>query len=303
MNNQEIIEEYIEFYAHSKQSQAMRKSSLNYFFGKKNYNFEGNIFDITTKDLRNYFTWLKNKEGINLTTKKGQLSILSSFLNYLMEDPENDFLVVIPSKRVNWNGTSLKTDRSNKDVYATKEELRKILEYFKLRKINRYLIFKLFVFTGMRKGELLNLRIDEIDIKERVIHLYLGKTGEKYYILPNEKEFLTILQMYIDGRKNRECEYDHLFLSPQDKPYSQRAFNLTLSKVRKELEIENTITCHTFRRSLNDFRKKIGCPLEDRELLIGHKTSNVNINGYTKTDIINQREAYDTWNPYKDLTI
>ena len=300
-NNQELIDEYLDFYSHSKQSKAMRKSSLNYFFEKKYYGFEGNIFDITTRELLKYFTWLKNKKDINLTTKKGKWFILTSFLNYFMEDPENNFMVKIPSKRINWNGISLKTDKSNKDVYATKEEIKSILKYFEESDIKRYLIFKLFVFTGMRKGELINLRIDEIDVNERVIHLYLGKSGEKYYVLPNNIEFLNLLKIYLTGRKNRECEYDHLFLSIQNKPFSERQFNQLLKKARDQLKIENRITCHTFRRSLNDFRKEMGCSLEDREILLGHKTSNVNINGYTKTDISRHRALYDEWNPYKEL--
>ena len=35
LTNQELIDDYINFYRHSKQSMAMRKSSLNYFFGEK----------------------------------------------------------------------------------------------------------------------------------------------------------------------------------------------------------------------------------------------------------------------------
>ena len=44
----------------------------------------------------------------------------------------------------------------------------------------------------------------------------------------------------------------------------------------------------------------MGCSLEDREQLLGHKTNNVNISGYTKQDIIGHRKLYDKWNPYQD---
>ncbi|HDZ16648.1 hypothetical protein LCGC14_0666480 [marine sediment metagenome] len=298
MSNQDLIEEYIDFYSHSKQSQAMRKSSLNYFF--KKYGYSGEIFDINTRELLKYFSWLKNLPEINLTTKKSKWSILTSFLNFIMEDPENDFMVKIPSKRVNWNGTSLKTDKSNREVYATKEELRQILDYFKVRNLKFYIIFKLFTFTGIRKGELINLRIDEIDIEERVIHLYIGKTMEKYYISPND-DFQLYFKMYLNWRNQKYTGDNYLFITNRNHPYSVRLFNKKLKDARDNLGITNRITCHTFRRTLNDFRKEMGCPLEDREQLLGHKTRNVNISGYTKQDIIRHRKLYDKWNPYKDL--
>lgn len=298
MTNQEIIEEYIDFYKHSRSSQSTRRSCLNYFF--KKYDYQGDIFEITTRKLTEYFTWLKNLPGINLTTKKTKWAILNSFLNWLMEDPENDFIVKIPSKRVNWNGISLKTNKSNKEVYASKEEVKQILDFFKERNIKEWIIFKLFAHTGMRKGELINLRIDEIKIEDRHIHLYMGKTMEKHYIIPNDDHFLLILRIYLNKRKTYEVDNDFLFLSNQKRPYSERRFNMLLRNARDQLGIKKRITCHTFRRSLNDFRKEMNCSLEDREQLLGHKTNNVNISGYTKQDIIRHRKLYDKFNPYQE---
>jgi len=301
MTNQEIIEEYIDFYKHSKSSQSTRRSCLNYFF--KKYSYSGEIFDITTKELLKYFSWLKNLPDINLTTKKTKWTILSSFLNWLMEDPENKFLVIIPSKRINWNGISLKTDKSNREVYASKDEIKQILDFFKERNIKQWLIFKLFAHTGIRKGELINLRIDEINLEERHIHLYMGKTMEKHYFIPKDDTFLHWLKAYLDKRNGQITDNDYLFLSNRNKPYSERLFNNVLQNAREQLGIEKRITCHTFRRSLNDFRKEMDCSLEDREQLLGHKTRNVNIAGYTKNDIIRHRKLYDKWNPYKELNL
>lgn len=296
MSNTELIQDYIDYYQHSKQSQKTRKSALNYFFVK--YGYKGNILDLSTKDLRSYFTWLKNLEGINLTTKRNKWNLLTSFINWLMEDEENNFLLKIPSKRVNWNGTSNKTNRSNKKVYATKEQLIKILDYFQERNITRWLIFKIFTHTGMRKGELINLRIDEINIEDRHIHLYIGKTSEKHYFLPKNDFFLTMLKSYYKSRKSLNTLKDHFFLNSRFDPFNIRTFNKWLLAAREKINITDRITCHTFRRTLNDYRKVMNCPLEDREVLLGHKTQNVNINGYTQTDISRLRRLYDKWNPY-----
>ncbi len=298
MSNQEVITEYIDSYKHSKQSQNMRKSCLNYFFKKFGYN--GDIFDITTRKLTNYFTWLKNLPDINLTTKKTKWAILSSFLKWLMEDPENSFLIVIPSKRINWNGVSAKTSKSNKNVYATRREIEQICQYFD-NDFRYYIVFRLLIETGMRKGELINLRIDELDIENRHIHLYMGKTMEKHYFI--SESFKPSLQTYLNERKELNLGHDFLFVGSHKTKYSERIFNKKLEIARNKLGIKKRITCHTFRRSLNDFRKEDGCSLEDREVLLGHKSSNVNISGYTKSDIVRFRKLYDKWNPYKELNL
>jgi len=223
---------------------------------------------------------------------------LTSFLNWVMEDESNNFLIKIPSKRVNWNGTSRKTTRSNKEVFATRDEIKQILDYFQERNITRWLIMKLLVHTGMRKGELIDLRIDELDLNERHIHLYIGKTSEKHYFIPKDKFFIAMLNSYLKSRKALNTSNDHLFLTARNNPFDVRRFNIWLGHSRNQLGIKNRITCHTFRRSLNDYRKEMNCPLEDREKLLGHTTRNVNIAGYTKNDIIRHRKLYEKWNPY-----
>ena len=100
MSNEDLIESYINFYQHSPQSQNTRRSSLRYFFGKDHFKYNGPIFEITTTDLKNYFVWLKNLPGLSIATKKVKWAILTSFLNFVMEDHE-EFLVKIPSRSVN----------------------------------------------------------------------------------------------------------------------------------------------------------------------------------------------------------
>ena len=125
--NNKLIKDYLNYFQHSPQSQAMRKSSLKYFFPKFNYN--GHVFDITTKRLKEYFTWLKNLENLSVETKKGKWNILTSFLNSVMEDYPEDFLIKIPTKTVNWLGSN--GNNGKKKEIFTKNELERILNYIK----------------------------------------------------------------------------------------------------------------------------------------------------------------------------
>lgn len=297
MTNQELIDKYIERYSHSKSSQATRKSCLNYFFEK--YGFDKEISQITEDKLLDYFNWLKNLPGINLTTKKNKWTILCSFLKILKFRKIVSVEIPFPPI-ISWNGISMKTTRSNKNVYATRKEIEQICQYFD-NNFKYYVIFRLLIETGMRKGELINLRIDEVDIENRHIHSYMGKTMEKHYFI--SESFKLSLKRYLRERKRLNVGHDFLFSSSHKGRYSDRIFNKLLEKARNILGIKKRITCHTFRRSINDFRKEDGCSLEDREVLLGHKSQNVNVSGYTKSDIVRYRDLYDKWNPYIELNL
>ena len=47
----------------------------------------------------------------------------------------------------------------------------------------------------------------------------------------------------------------------------------------------------------------MGCPLEDRKKLIGHKSGDVNVENYTKSDLETLRKLFDLWNPFNNLIL
>ena len=301
--NQELVNHYLSFYQHSKQSVKMRKSSLKYFFNNKNFNYQGHIFDLTTQILKNYFKYLKNLDSVNITTRKNKWRILTSFLEFTKEDysEKYNFFIVIPKKTINWEGSKNKKApiKSNKKVYATKEELKRILEYFETRNFKHYLIFRTLIETGMRKGELINAKISELNLEKQYLNTMKGKTGEKYYFF--SEELPKLLKMYLNERKGINTNLECLFLTKKFKKYNDKRFNTILKEAYKKINITKRITCHTFRRTINDLRKDMECPNEDRKILLGHKTLDVNVESYTSSDFKKLRNLANKWNPYKDL--
>ena len=296
-SNQNIINAYINNYQHSLQSQNQRKSSLKYFFGEDHFNYQGHMFEITTSKLKEYFVWLKNLDTINITTKINKWNILISFLNSTMEDHE-EFLIKIPKKTVNWRGCN--GNRKEIKEIASKEELEQILQHFKLYNFKHYLIFRLLIETGMRKGELINSKHNDLNIEKRYIRTF-GKTeGVAYYY---SKELARFLKQYLNEREKISINNATLFLTNRGEKYSNRTFNLLLKNACKKLEIKKNITCHTFRRSLNTYRKKMGCSNEDRRILLNHHVNDVNIESYLIYDREEYLAIFDKWNPYGDISL
>jgi len=214
---------------------------------------------------------------------------------------DHKFIVVIPSKTVNWNGNH-KIANTNKNTIIVPEEIEKLLAYFRQGNFKHYVIFRLFVETGMRKGELIKAKLSNVNFEYRYIKIDAGKTGLKYYEFT--KEFSEKLRLWVKTREQLKVKYDNLFLTKAFKPYSTRSFNLILNIACKKIGIEKTITTHTFRRSINTHRKKLKkCPNEVCKRLLGHKTIDVNEASYTIYDFEDLVSLYDQYNPYDNLTL
>lgn len=298
--NKEIIEKHLTHYQHSKQSVRTRKSALNTFFGSEYFNYSEPIFEITTDILIDYFEHLKSKKELSLSSKKTKWTLLTSFLNYTMEYYRKyDFIVIIPKHSIHWNGVVHKKPKTNKNVVMSIEEINAILNYLKLRNFKYYLIFRIFAETGMRKGGLISIDYNGVNLKERYIETIEKFTQDKIYYI--SKELTTFLELYIKERKLKDVETEALFLSSYSKRYTERQFNQYLKCVLKDMKIGKNITCHTFRRTLNTLRKLMGCPGEDRKILLNHKVKDVNLECYVKLNYKQYLELFDKWNPFKDI--
>jgi integrase len=330
-DNKTIITKYLNHYEHSPQSVRMRKSSLRSFFGmyfpfengeenKTWFNYEGHVFDIDEEIILDYFDYLKTLDTLSITTRKNKWRVFTSFLSYTMYRYRKKFNFIFikpPKDYMSFkNATPKKTEvKSNRKVFATTEEIKKILDYLSTHNFKHYLIFRMFIETGMRKGELIHLKWHNVNPDERYVNPR-GKTDEKYYFY--SEAFAKLLNIYLDERKSINVDIDNFFITKDFHKYSNRAFNLILKgKFRKKkngervkdkgildnVGIAKNITCHTFRRTLNDLRKEMGCSNEDRRLLLGHAVNDVNVESYTNSDYKKLRELHDQWNPYKDLKL
>lgn len=293
-DNETIINQYLNHYSYSNQSYKMRKSSLNYFFNKDYFGYSKHIFDIKTNTLIDYFEYLNKLKNINLTTKKGKWAIVKSLIDYCMEYYRDfNFIVAIPKRTIKWQKIH-KIAKSNKTVIASIEEIRNILNYLREENFSSYCLFRLLIETGMRLGELLSIQVKDLNIVKRMVNCR-GKTGEKVYYF--SENLTKDLRVYLNGRKKAQTNLNALFLNSKNKKYNTRLIQKTLERIRVKFNTD-WITPHTFRRTLNTLRKNMGCSLEDRKILLGQKTGDVNIECYTILEYDNYIQSFDKYNPY-----
>ncbi|MHA1336669.1 MAG: tyrosine-type recombinase/integrase [Promethearchaeota archaeon] len=301
-SNKEIIKEYLNTFRNSEQSQATRRSCLNYFFDKKYFGYQGRIFDIGKQTLIKYRDYLNHLENLSLSTKKLKWTILKSFLTFVEDYYEEEFGVYFKfPKEKKWNAIHKEPD-SNSDVFLTIKEISKLLNYLKRTNFKYYLIFRLFAESGLRKGGLINLDYDNVFLDKRYL-ITTEKNGRNVYYF--SEELRDYLKIYLEERKLIKVETKALFLSTHLKRFSRRVFNAFLKEITRKLKINKNVTCHVFRRSLNALRFEMGCRDPILSILLCQSVPGVNFNNYVKKSLDYERFLgyFDQWNPYKKANI
>ncbi|CAM1364416.1 tyrosine-type recombinase/integrase [Tenacibaculum xiamenense] len=166
---------------------------------------------ITTTDVRDYL-YLKKEERLwSARTFRNQRQYLKTFFDYCLE---NQFIKENPVSKINKPKLPKTLPR-----FLTKNQLQKIIlhteiypwRYEKEKVRNRALIYT-FIHTGMRLNELLNLKIEDINMQEKEIVVKKGK-GRKERIIPIHNILFSVLQSYLIQRKKSSYRSEYFFES------------------------------------------------------------------------------------------
>ena len=124
------------------------------------------------------------------------------------------------------------------------------------------------VNTGMRMGEILNLKWGDIDFRQRIIYIMESKGGEKREIPLNQTLYLALLRV----RKNRGSPF--VFCRRDGK--RRKDIRGTFKAALKKAEIEN-FRFHDLRHTFASQLVMAGVDLKTVQELLGHKTIEMTI--------------------------
>ena len=129
-------------------------------------------------------------------------------------------------------------------------------------------IFMLVYGSGLRIGEVANLRVEDIDSKNMRIFVRAGKGNkERYTILP--KQSLDMLREY--WRKYRQHKRrGRIFLSESGKAITVGVIREHFRKYRRKAKINEKATVHTLRHNFATDLIERGATLIQVKELMGH---------------------------------
>ncbi len=144
-------------------------------------------------------------------------------------------------------------------------------------------IVTIAVFTGMRKGEILNLTWDAIDLNRGIIYLLDTKNGEKREVLMND-----IVSQAI-STVERTPDNPYVFLSHTDKPYTE--VRKSFSTALKMSGIKD-FRFHDLRHTYASQLVMMGVDIKTVQELMGHKSIEMTLR-YSHLSSDHKRRAVD----------
>ena len=219
------------------------------------YYGEKQLEEVTTEELREFLLkYLKEERKLS----DRSINYYNSVIRFIYEVTLDKII----------NKKQLPMRKKKKTVYKvlTKEELStffNVCDNFKFKTI-----FMLVYGSGLRIGEVANLRIEDIDSKNMRIFVRAGKGNkERYTILP--KQSLEMLREY--WRKYRQHKRrGRIFLSESGKAITVGVIREHFRKYRKKAKINEKATLHTLRHNFATDLIERGATLIQVKELMGH---------------------------------
>lgn len=225
--------------------------------------------ELAQKHFEEFKEYRKNVKGKKERTINFELDMLSNLFKRLME---KDYLNYNPLSKVKRLQEPYKEER-----WFTEEEIRKIFEIAKSEKtkINWYIIFATYYYTGMRKRELMSLRKGDIDFDKGII-LIRHKEGfkpktDRPRAIPIHPELVLILRLLRPfGPRNDAGDNDFVFVNSRGKPFSNDAIRQKLKKLCRKAGIKPG-KLHSFRHTWTAHSIMKGCPSDVVQAIGGWK--------------------------------
>lgn len=256
--NPEILDEYLNYLISAKSYTVETVKSYNidlllfFDFIKKYLNIKQNIKDfnkfvllqVKEKDVIAFMVYCNYARDNNPYTRERKLVAIRGFYNWLLDTFKNDY-ITNPTANI---GSIKKVIRLPK--YLNLEQAKEIQQIFTNNNCKdphkNNAIITLFLSTGIRVSELINIKIKDIDFVGKTIKIF-GK-GSKERIVYFSEKCKIILQEYIKTRENSKNEY--LFLNNKNEKYTRNGIYHICKKAYKLLDLEEKhFSTHTLRHT------------------------------------------------------
>lgn len=224
-------------------------------------NIESFLSTCDTITLESYLTWTATIAGESGATQYQKIMAVRGFIGFLFDlgEVDSETYMKIKKQRTPKVNNAKKLPLSAEQVNAIVRQARTPRE--------KAMLMVLF-YTGMRIGELLNIKLADINA-EGVIKV-VGKGNKFRYCYLND-EAKEAVNEYLTVRKS--SDYDNLFIGNQDKPMQEQNFNKTIKLLAKRAGIDVealNFSCHSTRHTTISILAEKGVTMPVLQEIAGH---------------------------------
>lgn len=205
--------------------------------------------NITAQEIEQ---WILSK--VNINSRKHSRCAINAFYLLVINQPEKLKFIPWPKKE------------QRLVEYITAEEFSRLLSVCK--NLKHRAIMCLMFGSGLRVGEVLNLKPEHIKSAEGIIQIIQGK-GKKDRIVQLDQSLLTLLREYW-----LSCEHKSTFLFDGQfgGKYSERSINLFLKDYADKAGIKRNIHAHLLRYGFATTSLEMGTDIRYIQKFLGHNS-------------------------------
>ena len=223
--------------------------------------------EIEYSDIRFYLMYLKDEKKDDNASINRKLSSLRGFYNYLANEKlvqTNVFSLV--------NGPKKSKKLPRYFEYNELEELFQVPDSKTAVGQRDLLLLEMLYATGVRVGELVNIKIKDIDKTNRSI-LILGKGNKERYVTYGEYCEDALNEYLEDGYLTlNKDESEYLFLNQNGGALTERGVRYILDQLIQKTSLNKKISPHMIRHSFATHLLNAGCDLLTVQKLLGHES-------------------------------
>ncbi len=184
------------------------------------------------------------------------------------------------------------------EYYLGWDEINSIIAAAK--NLKESLVLKLLARTGMRRFELVNLRVKDVDFERKRIFIAKGKGATekdpKSRSVPIDDDTLQTIKFYLEGRKtgyliqSNKKSSDGISLSQINRIVANAAKKANIKNPNPKLKNLNP---HIFRHSFSRLSLAAGIPFNMVQRIAGHADARTTLQMYGIPSITDTQELYE----------
>lgn len=272
---------------------------LNRFFRFLKEKGTGEITAVTRDTIQDYQTRLYEEinyrgEPNSVRTQNNALKVVKSFFRFLAEQ---GYLVGDPAKDISYAKAPKRLPRS----ILTPSEMRKLLQAPDTRTALGYrdrALLEVLYSTAIRKEEVINLLLQDVDYHEGFIQVNSGK-GRKDRVVPVGKIACRYLENYIKAVRPsliRDPYNHHLFLSLKGNKLSKNMVWEIVRRYTKKARIKKVISPHSFRHTCATLMLRNRANIRHIQEMLGHASLD-STQVYASVSITDLKEVHSRCHP------